>query len=82
MSDLSAKSLRDAASTAHRCGDREAAVGLFEKILDLFPETPEAIDALFYLSSIGRGRRRAARGAAERARREPPAKRSLRRREA
>ena len=57
MTDVSAKELRDAASTAHHRGDTEAAVGLFEKILELFPDTPEAIDAMFYLSSIGKVRR-------------------------
>jgi len=61
MPDVSLKELRDAASTAHRRGDREAAIELFEKILDLFPETPEAVEAVFYLSSIGKRRRRPAK---------------------
>ncbi len=59
------KSLRDAASAAHRAGDIDAAVAIYEKILALFPETAEAVDAAFYLSSIGRGRRRAPRRAEE-----------------
>ena len=54
----SVQSLREAASDAHRDGDIPAAVALFEKILDLFPDSAEAVDAVFYLSSIGKGRRR------------------------
>lgn len=50
--------LRDAASQAHRRGDIEEAVVLFEKIVSLYPETPEAVDAVFYLSSIGKGKSR------------------------
>lgn len=59
--DNPVKSLRDAASAAHRAGDIDAAVAIFEKILALFPESSEAVDAVFYLSSIGKGRRRSAR---------------------
>ncbi|HEX5049249.1 MAG TPA: hypothetical protein VFX89_19210 [Gammaproteobacteria bacterium] len=50
--------LRDAASQAHRRGDIEEAVVLFEKIVSMYPETPEAVDAVFYLSSIGKGKSR------------------------
>ena len=60
---VSVSELRDAASSAHRCGDTEAAIGFFQKILDLFPETPEAGEAVFYLTSIGKGARRHARRA-------------------
>ena len=61
MPQASLQELRDAASSAHARGDTEGAVGLFRKILDLFPDTPEAAEAVFYLSSIGKGPRRAAR---------------------
>jgi hypothetical protein len=50
--------LREAAGTAHRCGDTAAAIALYKKILVLFPATPEAVDAAFYLSGTGKGRRR------------------------
>ena len=60
MPPVSVKELRDAASTAHRRGDTAAAIGLFEKILSLFPDTPEAVEAVFYLSSIGKAPRRPA----------------------
>jgi hypothetical protein len=50
--------LRDAASQAHRRGNTEEAILLFEKIVALYPETPEALDAVFYLSSIGKGKSR------------------------
>ena len=59
----SVSELRDAASSAHRCGDTEAAIGLFRKILDLFPDTPEAGEAVFYLTSVGKGAGRPARSA-------------------
>ena len=65
MPDLSVKELRDSASVAHRKGDTATAIVLYEKILDLFPDTVEAIEAVFYLSSIGKGRRRPARRVAE-----------------
>jgi outer membrane protein assembly factor BamD (BamD/ComL family) len=58
MADESAQVLRDAASAAHRRGDTDSAVAIFEKILALYPESREAIDAVFYLSSIGKGRLR------------------------
>lgn len=57
VNDDTIRKLRDAASTAHRHGDTSAAVAHYEKILDLFPKTPEAVEAVFYLSSIGKARR-------------------------
>lgn len=54
----SARKLRDAASVAHRRGDTDAAVSLYEQILDQFPDSVEAVDAVFYLSSIGRKSKR------------------------
>jgi hypothetical protein len=60
MDDESAKSLRRAASSAHRRGDTDEAIALFEAILDRFPGTPEAIEARFYLSGVGGTRRRKA----------------------
>jgi len=54
----SARKLRDAASVAHRRGDTEAAVSLYESILDQFPDSAEAVDAVFYLSSIGKRSKR------------------------
>ncbi len=59
MPDDSAQALRDAASTAHRYGDVDTAVAIYQTILDLFPDSPEALDAVFYLSSIGKCRRSA-----------------------
>ena len=59
MTDVSARELREAASIAHRRGETDAAVALFERIVDQFPGTTEAVEARFYLSSIGRGRRKA-----------------------
>jgi hypothetical protein len=47
--------LRDAAGEAHRCGDTAAAIALYNKILVLFPATPEAVEAVFYLSGIDKG---------------------------
>jgi hypothetical protein len=58
MTDVSARELREAASTAHRRGETDAAIALFEQIVDRYPGTTEAIEARFYLSSIGRGRQR------------------------
>jgi hypothetical protein len=58
MTDVTAQELRDAASVAHRRGDTEQAIGLFERLVSLYPNTPEAVEAVFYLSSIGKGRRR------------------------
>jgi hypothetical protein len=60
MADVSVKELREAASRAHRSGDTEAAGALFEEILRLFPDTPEAVDAVFYLSGLGKSPRRPA----------------------
>jgi hypothetical protein len=57
VNDDTIRKLRDAASAAHRLGDTAAAVALYEKILDLFPKTSEAVEAVFYLSSIGKARR-------------------------
>jgi hypothetical protein len=65
MPHVSVKELRDSATLAHRRGDTATAIGLYEKILDLFPDTIEAIEAVFYLSSIGKGPRRPARRVAE-----------------
>jgi hypothetical protein len=59
----SAASLRDAASAAHHRGDIDTAVAIFEKIVVCFPESPEAVDAVFYLSSLGKGARRPPRRA-------------------
>jgi len=50
--------LRDAASAAHRRGNTTAAIALYRKILVLFPATPEAIEAVFYLSGAGKRARR------------------------
>ncbi len=58
MPDNSAQALRDAASVAHRDGDTGAAVALYRRIVDLFPESSEAVEAAFYLSGIGKSRRR------------------------
>jgi hypothetical protein len=60
MPTMSVKELRDSASIAHRRGDTATAVALYEKILDLYPGTIEATEAVFYLSSIGKGPRRPA----------------------
>ena len=58
MPDESVQELRDAASEAHQRGDIDAAAQLYEFILDRYSESPEAIEAVFYLTSIGRGPRR------------------------
>jgi hypothetical protein len=52
-----AKALRDEAGLAHRRGDTEVAVRFYQTILNLYPHTQEAVDAVFYLSSIGKHRR-------------------------
>jgi hypothetical protein len=64
MTDVSVKELRDAASRAHLRGDGEAAIALFAKIAERFPNTTEAAEAVFYLSSIGKAPRRPAGRAA------------------
>jgi hypothetical protein len=61
MSDETAQDLRDAASEAHYGGDIEAAVLLYQFILDRHPESTEAVEAMFYLTSIGRGPRQTAK---------------------
>jgi hypothetical protein len=65
MPHVSVKELRDSASVAHGKGDTATAIALYQKILDLFPDTSEAIEAVFYLSSIGKGPRRPARRVAQ-----------------
>ena len=58
MSEKTAQELRDAASVAHQRRDIDTAVSLYKSILRQFPNSPEAVDAIFYLSSIGEGPRR------------------------
>jgi hypothetical protein len=66
MTDLSVKELRDAASRAHHRGDDESASVLFAKIVELFPDTTEAAEAVFFLSGFDRSPRPPARRAAAR----------------
>jgi hypothetical protein len=63
MSEKTAQELRDAASVAHERRDIDTAVSFYKAILRQFPNSPEAVDAIFYLSSIGEGPRRAAKRA-------------------
>ena len=56
MADESVQELRQAAGMAHRGGDIEAAVLIYQLILEKHPHSREATEAAFYLTSIGRGR--------------------------
>lgn len=59
MPEASAQYLREAASAAHQRGDTDAAAEIYREIVERFPGSPQAVDAVFYLSSLGaRGGRR------------------------
>jgi len=50
--DESAQVLREEASLAHRRGDIESAAAIFRRILELYPHSPEGLDARVYLSGL------------------------------
>jgi hypothetical protein len=51
MSDDSAQAMREAANAAHERGAIDEASALFRRLLELYPSSNEAIDAVFYLTS-------------------------------
>ena len=53
--------LRDAAEAAIACGDAAEAKRLFRILLERYPAAPEALDAMYYMTS---GQRRPAKRAA------------------
>jgi hypothetical protein len=51
MIDYSAHSMREEGNAAHERGAIDEASALFRKLLELYPRSNEAIDAVFYLTS-------------------------------
>jgi hypothetical protein len=51
MIDYSAQSMREEGNAAHERGAIDEASALFRKLLELYPRSNEAIDAVFYLTS-------------------------------
>jgi len=51
MTDYSAQTMREEGNAAHERGAIEEATALFRRILELYPRSNEAIDAVYYLTS-------------------------------
>jgi hypothetical protein len=51
MPTYSAQAMREEGNAAHERGAVDEASALFRKILELYPSSNEAIDAVFYLTS-------------------------------
>jgi hypothetical protein len=51
MTDYSAQMMREEGNAAHERGAIDEASALFRKLLELYPRSNEAIDAVFYLTS-------------------------------
>jgi hypothetical protein len=51
MVDFNAHSMREEGNAAHERGAIDEASALFRKLLELYPRSNEAIDAVFYLTS-------------------------------
>jgi hypothetical protein len=51
MIDYSAQTMREEGNAAHERGAIDEASALFRKLLELYPRSNEAIDAVFYLTS-------------------------------
>ena len=51
MIDYSAHAMREEGNAAHERGAIDEATALFRKLLELYPRSNEAIDAVFYLTS-------------------------------
>jgi hypothetical protein len=51
MIDYSAHAMREEGNAAHERGAIDEASTLFRKLLELYPRSNEAIDAVFYLTS-------------------------------
>lgn len=51
MNDDSAQAMREAGNWAHERGAIDEATALFRRLLELYPGSNEAIDAVFYLTS-------------------------------
>ena len=51
MTDSSAQSIREEGNAAHERGAIDEASALFRRLLELYPRSNEAIDAVFYLTS-------------------------------
>jgi hypothetical protein len=56
MTDDSAQTIREAGNAAHERGAIDEASALFRRLLELYPRSNEAIDAVFYLTSGHRHR--------------------------
>ena len=59
MTDYSAQTMREEGNAAHERGAIDEASALFLRLLELYPNSNEAIDAVFYLTS---GHRHTLRG--------------------
>jgi hypothetical protein len=51
MIELSARAMREEGNAAHERGAIDEASALFRRLLELYPRSNEAIDAVFYLTS-------------------------------
>jgi hypothetical protein len=51
MTDYSAQSMREEGNAAHERGAIDEASALFRRLLELYPRSNEAIDAVYYLTS-------------------------------
>ena len=51
MTDYSAHAMREEGNAAHERGAIDEASQLFRRLLELYPSSNEAIDAVFYLTS-------------------------------
>ena len=51
MTDHSAQTMREEGNAAHERGAIDEASALFRRLLELYPRSNEAIDAVFYLTS-------------------------------
>jgi hypothetical protein len=62
MTDYSAQAMREEGNAAHERGAIDEASALFRKLLELYPRSNEAIDAVFYLTSGHRHSQRLSSG--------------------
>jgi hypothetical protein len=63
MTDYSAQVMREEGNAAHERGAVDEATELFRRLLELYPRSNEAIDAVFYLTSGHRHRTQRAKSA-------------------
>jgi hypothetical protein len=56
MTHYSAQAMREEGNAAHERGAIDEASALFRRLLELYPRSNEAIDAVFYLTSGHRHR--------------------------